>query len=439
MAKLASTLVGLLFSAVALGCDSSAELDACPYSDTPEADPGSRGRCLRSTFAAESVRGREVAGTVWRGEQVVPGALVRITPWDGFPAGESAGVASTTTDAAGFFGGLRPAGLRYDLAVAFGADASGTADVLAYRGVGFRWVEPSIEVAPRAAPRSWSGRFDVQLEAKLPDGQALAFFASGDGVFGVSGEASTGLSVATRDYTARATIHAIAYERGADLSTAKAYGKADVVSDAGVRRIASLRLEPISVFVEPRFVVTAPPGFSPSTIDVVIGYSRTSDARLATVPLGAAARLPVVPNAQYMVHVRAEHGGAVSDSGDVGFDAYAKEIAIDLPRPPTTDSPGAGEALGPGERLVAGGRGVLEHVLVPEGPGASRPRLRVIAGDLAAAPPDLEQLGLAPARGRYSWTVRSFPSARFAEELTGPAARRFRPMAASPPRIIELR
>lgn len=433
MAKLGPLLV-CLSVASALGCDRTSEREDCRYVAPSELEHERSSRCPTSEFPEEPVWAREVAGFVRRGEEPVAGALVRVSPWRGLPTSEASAPASTTTDRAGFYGGLRTTGLRYDLLVLLDARERETSDVLFYRGAGWRFFEPSIEVERRALPAAWSAHLDVELEGAPSPGRAVAFFASGEGVFGVSGDVASGLTVHTRDYSARVTLHALAYDRADGLASASAYATAEVFSEASARRPVKMALAPIAARPFPRFVAAAPTGFVPRTVDVIIGFSRTSDARLATVPLDRATTLPIIPNAGYTYRARAEHEGAISDTGETWFDVYQEEVGIALPRPPVLEAPVG--ALERGELLVASGSGVLEHLLEPEEGGG---RLRLLGAEGAAELPDLEPLGVPRPAGVYRWRVRSFPTARYVEEISGSDARRYRPMAESAARVIELR
>ncbi|HVM69121.1 MAG TPA: hypothetical protein VM204_04715 [Gaiellaceae bacterium] len=432
MSPLARTLLPLpLLACFLAGCDESSAFEGCVHSEDPEATSGSRrAECPPSVFPQEDLRAREVVGFVRRGEELVSGAVVRVEPTPGFAAGRSAPVTSTITDAVGFFGGLRPVALRYDLSVNLGQD------VLVYRGLATRYVEPSIEGEPRVVPRAWSAKVDTRLDRPAPPGHSVAFFANGDGVFGVVGDLGTDLSVLCRTYTCPATLHALEYETSGGFEKATAYGKADVTLDAGVARLAAITLEPIPFFVEPALPVTAPAGFEPTVVEVHFGFSRTSDALLTTVPPGGSKKLPIIRNAGYTYRARATKDGAVSDTGEIGFDVLLPSTEVVLPEPPVAIAPLAGESLGAGDALVADGEGVFEHVLAPEAEG---PSLRIITASPVATLPDLHVLGARAAAGPYTWSVRVYPEARFADALSGLDVRRYQPMGVSPPRSIVLR
>ncbi len=374
------------------------------------------------------MRAREVVGYVRRGEDPVAGAIVRVAPSDGFAA-SGATVASTLTDAGGFFGGLRPVALRYDLAAKLGDD------LLFYTGLGGRYIEPALE-GPRTTARAFTGRVDIHLDRAVPEGHSVAFFANGDGVLGVTGDLASGLSVRQQRYTTEASIHVIEYETAGGFEKATAYGKIDIALDAGVVRLATVTLQPIPYFVEPQFAVTAPSAFAPANVDVYFGFSRTSDGLLAAVPVGTSKKLPIIPNAGYTYRARSTVDGVVSDTGEISFDVLLPLTAIELPEPPTAMSPIEGETRAAGESLLVEGEGVFEHVLVPEDGGRE---IRIITRQHEVALPDVGVLGAAPATGPHTWTVRSYTTASVPEQLSGIDSRRYRAMSVSRPRSIILR
>lgn len=377
----------------------------------------------------EDARGREVGGVVRRGEDLVAGAVVRADPTPGFASATSADAVSTITDAAGFFGGLRPIALRYDLSVKLGED------LLYYRSVARRYIEPSLE-GPRVSARAYTARAVLRLDRAVPEGRAIALFASGDGVLGVAGQDGGVVSVLQQRFTTHAAIHVLEYESSGGFEQATAYGKAELTLDASVTKLADVTLAPIGSFVEPTFSVSAPAGLAPAEVEIRFSFTRTSGALLATVPLGSPTELPAIPNAGYTCRARAARDGAVSDTGEVWFDPYRPVTELTLPAPPVAVAPLDGEARAPGESLLVDGEGVFEHILTPEGGGRT---LRIITRQRDATLPDPALLGARPASGPHSWTVRSFPSVRFAEDLSGLDARRHRASGASAPRTVTLR
>jgi hypothetical protein len=257
-------------------------------------------------------------------------------------------------------------------------------------------------------------------------------------VYGVTGDLATGLSVLTNEYTGPAIVHAIAYESAGGLKTAMAYGRAEVIVGGGRTRLVTMELLPIERFGKPQFEVKAPPGFAAAAVDIYLGFSTTSGALYASVPLGQTMTLPLVPGAGYTYRVVATSAaGAVSDTGESGFDLLREDpIEIELPDVPSVLFPVDGETRGVGDSLLVDGEGVFEHVLTPT---EGKTTLRIVTAQRETTLPDLAVLGAAPAIGSYTWTVRTFPMARFADDLSGTLARRFRPMGASAPRTLVLR
>ncbi len=414
-------------------CDSVHE--DCAPSSNPSAAPGAhRDACPRSEFKAEDLRAREVGGVVRRGEDVVPGAHVRVESSAGFVSGQAAAPASTVTDAVGFFYGLRPVALRYDLFARLDR-IGGEPDVMVFRGLGNRYIEPALE-GPRTFARAWSSHIEPRFTRPIPPGHSVAYFASGDGVYAVSGDETRGLTFLTREFELRGVLHAIEYETAGGLEKATAYGRADVVLSATLTRQAAIAFAPIERTAEPKFETFGPPGFAASAVQIRLGFTRTSDAILATIPLGTSRPLPLVPDAGYTYQVVAANGGVVSDTGETIFDPRTPLTTVVLPPPPVVSMPLEGETRKIGETLLVDGDGVFEHVLEPEGAG---PSIRIITGQREAVLPDVGVLGVPEALGGYRWTVRSYPSAHFAEELGGLDARRYRPMSTSVPRRIVLR
>ncbi|MBX3201509.1 MAG: hypothetical protein KF850_08330 [Labilithrix sp.] len=437
MSTLARTLPLLLLPVAAfVGCDSTSAFEDCDGTADAELAPGRRhGRCPASVFPPEDARSREVFGVVRRGEDAVGGALVRAEPSPGFASSRVAVAATTVTNAAGVFSGLRALSPRYDLLVKLDRSSPADADVLVFRGLAGRYVEPSLE-GPLTATRAYTARVDVAVDRAVPAGHSLAFFASGVGVHGVTGDLASGLTVLSGSYTSSATLHVVEHEMAGGLAKATAYGTALVRVDAGVARFVTIPLQPIPFFVEPQLIATSPAGASPVTIDVAFAFSRTSGGALASIPAGGSASLPIIPNAGYTYRGRATKEGAALDTGEIAFDVLLPTTEIELPSPPAVLSPLGGEARATGESLLVDGDGVFEHILVPAAGGAT---IRIIAGQREVALPDVTPLGLAAPSGEYDWTVRSYPTARFAEQLAGLDARRNRPMTASPTRRIFLR
>jgi hypothetical protein len=434
VSPLGRTLSLLLCTAALVGCDSSSEWEGCVYSDDPGASPGSRrDECPTSLFASEDYRARDVAGVVRRGEDLVEGAVVRLESTAGFRTGEVTAPVVAVTDSVGFFGPLRPIAFRYDASIKL--DQSGAA-LLFYRGVAGRYFEPGIE-GPHTFTHAWTSRLDVMVDRAVPEGRSLAFFVTGDGVYTVTGDIATGLSVMAREYSMPAALHAVEYETARGFEGATAYGKADVTVDAGKMSFVSIALQPITEAVEPKFSVTAPAGVAPPALEIRLNFfSRTSDAHLATIPAGSSRRLPLVPNAAYTYRATSVTDGAVSDTGEVSLDPRAPLTKVELPAAPVAASPLDGESRAVGESLIVNGKGVFEHLLVPQGGG---PTMRIITAQHETTLPDGKPLGAQAAVGAYTWTVRNYPTARWAEDIGWLDARRYRPMGVSKPRTLILR
>jgi hypothetical protein len=430
----ARTLTLCLLALTAGACDRSDEHADCVGPGDPAAAPGSRrGACPPSEFREEDYRTREVGGVVRRGEDAVAGATVRVDP--STASGREAEVASTVTDASGSFGGLRTVGLRYDLSVDFGRGPSGSDEVMIFRDLAGRRVEPSIE-GPRTFGRSWTSRVRVSLDRAVPGDHALAFFVTGAPLYDVQPGAGDELTVLARDYTSPGTLHVVEYEAAGGLETAIAYGKADLLAVAGGTQLVAVGLAPIELVAEPKFVVYGPPGFTAKAIEIRAAYSRTSGAPLASIPVGTSRPLHLPPNAPFTYRVVATDGAVTSDTGEVGFDILEPSTTIVVRAPPRIVSPAEGEARAVGEALLVDGEGVFEHLLAPQAGG---PTMRIVTAQRATAVPDPTRVGAPAAAGAYTWTVRAYPAARFAEELGGIDARRYRPMITSAPRTIVLR
>lgn len=416
----------LVLAGAISGCESPD--GRCAYVEDPSLAAGSRATaCPPSVFPAQTEWARDLGGAVWRGEDRAAGAIVTVEPWAGF--GRERTVRSVITDAAGAFA-FHDVTLPYDMVVRHGSD------VLVYRGLRSRYVEPSIAIEPRGMPRSWQAKVEVRLDAPLSERGKLAFFATGASAIAATGDLETGVSIVGREYSFKATLHAVEHEEGKGLESARAYGKVEMDVTAARSQLVALHLEPITTFAEPTIVVAAPAGFRPTTADLRVTFSRSSDAHFASIPLGVKARLPFIPDAGYTFRVRAEREGEVVDSGEVGFDLFAEETSYELPAPPRLEAPAEGASIGPGDLFVVDGAGVLEHVLVPVEGGSS---IRIVAKDSQTALPDPSALGAVPRAGAYTWTVHGYPTLRLADELSGIDARRYRSKAASKPRVVHLR
>lgn len=427
--RLARALV--VVSPLLLACDSR-DHEQCSFVEDPAVTSGARqGKCQPSVVNIDYKNWREVSGIVRRGESGVAGALVRVEPSEGFLGEAKARVSSTLTDAAGFFGPMPGAALRYD--ISFRADQ----DVLIYRGATTRFIQPAFDASGASSStssRSWVGRLDVQLDAPLADSETITFFASGNAI-DVVGDLDRGISLIGSEYTFPATLHAVVHDKNGDLSTAKAYGKVDVVAKADSPALARLAFKSIEESKETKVTVAAPPGYTAQAAEILVGYSRTSYRVLTTIPIGVTKRLPVIPNHGYYAYrVRAFlPDGAVSDSGEKFFDLFSSENKIELPRAPVAEKPTEGAVLASSDRLEARGQGIFEHILVPKKGGGT---IQLVTSGAEAALPDLTTLGASPPKGEYSWRVRCYPDVRFVDGLGGADARRFPAVGTSAPRSV---
>lgn len=400
-----------------------------PSSD-PGASPGSRiASCPGAEFAKEDERSREVFGRVRSGEELVAGALVQLDRTSGGP-GNAALPLTTTTDPVGFFSGLLAAPLRYDIAARFDST------LIVYRDISARYFEPGIDTPTQSFGRMWTGNVDVAFDRVVAPDHSVAFFASGDGVWFVSGDVQSGLAVLADKYTTIATLHAVEYETAAGLAKATAYGKTTVALDVGKRQFARFALAPVERFVSTKFIANRPAGFLPASIDVLVSFSATSNARLVTVPDGGALPFPVLPNASYAFRATAARAdGSLSDTGELGMSPDWPEVAFPMYAAPAAVSPANGDTRAAGEILTAAGEGVFEHMLVSQTDGST---MRIVTSDTDAMLPDLRAYGSPLPAGPYTWTVRSYPTAERSEELGGLRARRYRPMTTSAPRTLTL-
>ncbi|MBX3228914.1 MAG: carboxypeptidase regulatory-like domain-containing protein [Labilithrix sp.] len=439
MARLAGTTL-LFVASFAIACDSASEHEGCidpADRSKPGPDPS---QCPRSTFPEQGFRALEVSGIVRRGEDPVAGAQVHVTPAPDTTTLAGSPPFDTTSDVAGFFRVASSVPKRYDLSFRLPGGLDGRDDVLVYRSVGGRYLEPHLDLPVRTLATAWVARVDVRLATPLAAGQALRFLAAGDGVVGVTGDAASGLFVHTTRYTATATLHAIAYDAARGLNSATAYAKVDVITDAANPKVLALHLEPLTgERPTPTFELEeAPPGFVPGDVVVRIGVGRTSDAVLVSIPWGTTTSLAPIPNQSFTYQLRATRAdGAISDSGETGFDIGAL-TKIKLVAPPEVTAPADGATIGPGDLLGAGGPGVIEHVFEPA--SATGAGMHIVQRLGPETPlPDPRPLGVSTLAGTYTWTVRSFPNLTWVENVWGPDGRRYRPFAISPPRTITIR
>jgi hypothetical protein len=422
-------LGGLLFASATLGgCDQAGTYKNC--TDPADPAPGSqKNDCPPSTFVMpHDVAWRDVSGIVWKGNTGVNGAVLSLSPLATQP---NVKIISALAGINGFFGPLHDLALEYDLTVR--ADS----DVMVVRGATTRYVQPAFE-GPDNLTAGWSKRISIATDPPLGPGRTLALFATGTTAIAVTGDLDSGLSLVDKDYAANATIHAVEYEKGKDLTTATAYGKADVFVSASVPQPVPIHLDPIAQFAETKLVLDAPPGFSATTADLALVYSPTSLAHLTTMTLGVTIKLPVIPNrAAYAYHVRATApDGAVAESGEQALDFGQPEVKASLLPSAVLESPADGASIDRTMPLQASGSGILEHVLVPASGTGS---LRIITRDSTAILPDPTLVGGSVPTGKYTWTVRNYPGITFVDNLGGADPARYERVSTSAPRTVVIR
>ena len=418
-----------VLAALVAACDSSKFEDCSADENAP---PGKNiDACIKSVFKPKlaDVRAYEIAGVVRRGENPVPGAFVWVEP------AQSANIPGTrltsTTNAGGAYGPIPFVALRYDLS------ARVDRDILVTRDLTFRYFEPTLEeTAPSGFARAWASRLVVSLDPPLSGTQAVAFFVTGEGALSVSGNATDGLVLLTRDFSTEYMLHAVTYDAGNDLSTAASYGKLEATSTTDQTSAVHVTLAPIppAAYATVSVETAAPPGFTVTDFAIIAHYSRTSSARATTMVPGVAKRWPVLPGTTYTgyrIRARSADGAELATS-EVPFDPFVKDQTIKLPMTvPVLGAPSEGATIGLGDRLEARGGSVFEHVLEGEGR-----RIAIVASEESTALPDFPALATQPPRGSYMWRVRSYPDLKGTEELSGVDTRRFRNVAISAPRTI---
>jgi hypothetical protein len=404
-------------------CNGGSAYDACVHSTDPTT--GTRlNKCPPSTFETGNFPWRTLNGIVWRGDNGVSGAVVNISSTHAGPP------VSTISGANGFFGPVDDVALRYDVTTRVDKD------VLTMRGLAVRYLQPSIDLDTRSLAQAWQKRLDLRLAAPVPSNHAVAFFASGGTVYGVTGDLEHGVSIIDPAYSGPATIHAVEYEKDKDLGTAVGYGKVDVFANAAETKLVTLAIAPIEKYQTVTIGGAPPPGFPAGDVEIIVNFSRSSVTHLTTTPNGVAKRVPVIPNvSSYSYRIRTSApDGTVSDTGEVFLDLFAAgETKASLYPAPVPDAPDDGARVGGDVHLVADGTGVLEHVLVSEADGST---IHVIAMDREVTLPDFAAVGAPLPKGRYAWSVRSFPKVTFVDTLSGIDARRYAPVGISKPRVL---
>ncbi len=424
-------LTPLVFVASALSACESPQYPACSYADDPTLAVGTRtDACPASTFRNHDSRWPDVRGLVRQGDEGIPNAIVYIEP-SGVSAYAGDPSIRTTTNDSGVYGPLFNVPFQYDMTV------NVDRHVMVFRGLATPYFEPSLETDPSYPARLYRARVSLQTEAPIPDDHALALFASGTDVIGVEGDLASGLFVLTKTYDAKATLHALEYVKGEELSSAVAYGQVEVATSAGMLRVASLELDGNLLTSEPKFSVMAPDDFDGEIeIELLAAYTGTSFRRLTRARPGVPVKIPLFPAAYEYRAWAIRKDGARSDSNRVSFDPSAPETKIELPAPPSVEVPLDGASIEGTASFEATGEGVLEHLLVPEGRG---PTVHVITTDRQTMLPSFEAVGANRPTGTWTWRIRSFPKLKSTRELGGSVSRRYVPFGTSAPRTITFR
>ena len=441
------TLAGSL--ATLSGCDRSGGLDDCRAAATQSTPGAGVGLCPESVFEIKDPSYRYLAGKLYSGENVVPDAVVRMDPSAGWP-GDVTTSATITTDLGGSFSMRVEAPLHYDLTAVIGGD------VITARALRFRYFEPTIDAPFPAFGQATSldlsakvdvayrSRFDVTLAAPLPAGQKLAFFATGTDAIAVTGDLEQGLTLVGARYQTAASLYAIAYDGTGDLATATAFARVDVVGVANGKDTIRLVFEPFLHAYDLTIDAKLPPGFTITSADVLVAYSRSSRAYVTTLVPGVTKRVTnlIDTGEKYLAYrlIARTPDGRELDSGINGFGLANLEgkydIDVDLSsfEAPVQLAPLAGAVVGLDANLEATGAGALEHVLAPT--SGTGPTLHITTTAGPTTLPPLAALSTTLPRGAYAWTTISYPRLQTADQLSGRDARRFQAALRTPSRPI---
>lgn len=426
-----STFCGALVSLVAV---SSFTLGGCDSRESTHAkSDGGRDRPV-SIFPSEDPVARQIQGVVLLGTEPVTNASIRLepssgTPWEVRLSGEPDPFL-VSTDLGGHYR-FASGPIPYDLAV------RKDREVVVFRGLSHRFFDPSL--GHDATVRGFTGAIAATTDPAPAPGNAVAFMIEGENARALSGDA--GSLVATfRRFDTIVTLRAIEYvpspagaPAAGGLAGAVRSGKVNVLVHDGGAAVAVVPTvhETAATVNDIRFIVRPPAGFALTAVEVVMDFGlRTAARTVATVAAGTPLRLAIVAEARYFARVRAARDGATSDSGLQAFDPALPSMALTLP-PPLPEA-----AYHGGGFSVATTKGVVEHVLVPAGPGGVSLRLATAAA--TATLPDLEGLGVPRLRGTYSWTVHHFATLQHVDDLGGEDGRVVNPVSVTPPRLIEL-
>jgi hypothetical protein len=376
-----------------------------------------------SGFHDKIVRQSEVVGVVWNGADPAEGALVRIAsarPSDYAPR-------SVVTIAGGKYRFVE-APPAYDLQARF------ERKVLTREGLLTRFFDPSFDGV--GTPRAWTARLDATVGGARP-GHSLRFFAVGEKTLTVSGDVASGLVVGFTEYTSKISLAAVEVPDGGDVTNAVASAKVELDVRAESRVPVHFALAPIERKATISFAMKGGAGFAPEPAAVRIDFGRFGGRTLiAEVPIGEAREVAVVPDAIYVVSLRAKAGGAEVDSGHVffGFDRPVVEIPVP-DAAPLLGTPAEGAFIDATSSLTVPEPGVVEHLLEPLAPDGIVLSLGSQSG--SARLPDVTALGLPRVTGWYRWRVRRYPDLDFIDQLAGPFFR-VAPSAWSAPRTIVL-
>ena len=356
---------GSLAVAVLAGCDSGEEV-------TPV-----------STFSPEDPTSRQIFGRVYRGTEVVEGALVRVDAAPGLASDEVLAERSilsraVSTDPSGFYR-VQFAPFVYDVSV------RKDAELFVMRGMQVRVVEPSLVGDP---PVSGYKASVVPTTVPPPEpGHALTYLVSGADARSIEGTTGS-LGVTFRKFDSVVTLHALEYVVADGLGHVVRSGKVDVRVRDGEVAAPTVVMTDVTTRKQVTFEATLPTGYTSASLEVELDAGLRKSAALVTkTTLGAPVALSIVPDVAYSVRGRTVAGGAVSYSGRFVFDANLAKVALLFPERVASEAPidddlpasGAGPpVLETGGSLAARFEsGIVEHALTPAA-GGSGPTLRLV-------------------------------------------------------------
>ncbi|CAN5860858.1 hypothetical protein BH11MYX4_BH11MYX4_38080 [soil metagenome] len=400
----------------------------------------------RSIFVTEDPYARQVEGRVLRGTEIVPGANVKLDPAGDFAAYDrlaAAGTAGyqTSTDLGGKYH-ISNGPFFYDLSI------RKDREVVVFRSLAVRYFEAPL--GADAPLRGFTAKIAASTDTPPAAGNAVAYFVSGPAARAVTVDGSS-LVASFRSFDATITLQAVEYVASKGLGTARRWGRTDVAVTDGGAAAAVVIMNPIDLANDSSdtvFEPVVPPGFTLTTLDVVLDFgARTSAQLVAHVLPGAAWHVEVARAARYFVRAIATKDGAISDSGLQYFNPFAPKTTILLPRVVKESSfdPAAGLSaaadntvceITPSLAAKPACLSVVEHVLVPHSPTCTA--LRIATTDRVTALPDVTPLGVPRVSGRYTWTVQQFPTLPRIDRLSGEDVRVVTPVSATAPRVIDL-